>query len=63
MPKPKDEVQSLTAPTPIKPLPNQLPLPFDREEAHRQPALFDAGRDLPGAAERDQQIFWDLPRG
>ena len=25
-----------------------------------QPELFTTGRDLPGAAERSQQIFWDV---
>lgn len=25
-----------------------------------QTALFDSGRDLPGAGEREQSIFWDV---
>lgn len=26
----------------------------------QQSALFDTGKDLPGATERDQAIFWDV---
>lgn len=50
------------SPNPHKPLPGQLDL-FGDEEAYRAPSgteLFDTGRDLPGAGERDQGIIWDV---
>lgn len=60
MRKRKVEAATSTLPLPVKPLPGQLPLPFDRDEAARQAALFDAVRDLPGAAEHVQRILWDV---
>lgn len=45
-----------------RPLPGQKSLLFDHPVTPRRAALFDDGRDLPGAAEREQQILWDLPR-
>lgn len=61
MPKLQHEADTFTTPKALKPLPGQLALPFDRSETARQAALFDDGRDLPGAGERDQRIIWDLP--
>lgn len=49
-------------PTPFKPLPNQRSFFDDADDRRGQQALFDDGRDLPGADERDQQIIWDVAR-
>jgi hypothetical protein len=62
MPKPQHDAQAATVTTKITPLPNQRPLPFDDDEAPRQSRLFDSGDDLPGAAEKDQQILWDVAK-
>ena len=43
-------------------LPGQKSLLFDDPSTPRRATLFDDGRDLPGAAEREQQILWDLPQ-
>lgn len=43
-----------------RPLPGQKSLLFDDPATPRRATLFDDGRDLPGAAEREQQILWDL---
>jgi hypothetical protein len=32
----------------------------EASSAGDQPELFATGRDLPGAAERSQQILWDI---
>jgi hypothetical protein len=61
MREPNDKAAMPPLPLSIKPLPNQMALDFDLDEARRQAALFDRGDDLPGADERSQQIFWDLP--
>jgi hypothetical protein len=46
----------------IEPLPGQAGL-FEyrpRIEPAGQGELFDTGRDLPGAQESDQRLFWDI---
>jgi hypothetical protein len=46
----------------IQPLPGQAGLFEYRPHAAAdgQVELFDSGRDLPGAVERDQRILWDV---
>ena len=49
-------------PEPVRPLPGQVGL-FEyrqRIDDDGQVELFDTGRDLPGAEERDQSILWDV---
>ena len=33
----------------------------DTAQPGDQRELFESGRDLPGASERDQRIIWDVP--
>ena len=51
-------------PRPHKPLPGQMHLLNGVDDEIRVvlafDELFDTGRDLPGAAEHDQQIIWDV---
>jgi hypothetical protein len=47
-------------PGPYKPLPGQMDLFADGPDPLASNELFETGRDLPGAGERDQEILWDV---
>ena len=47
-------------PSRYKPLPGQLDLFADETGLLAADELFDTGRDLPGSAEREQRIIWDV---